>query len=259
MFTFFTLVNSTEEGHICRPFFFYLSFSRHLWGTPGREAKHLLFWRRGDIFKEKKRNKTELGLKERGGFFVERRRREAGEKRKTGRVIWGTNEIRDKDFVVVDFQVRLLRAWHFLLFLIILFHFLWVDEHGSFVCFGHQEFLSCFGWILLFVYVTLFWLYLIFLISHCKWSDSCLGSGWCLMVILLFSICLTSFQSVDNSWSETAPNKSSSLSSLLCSLVNYFFILSRYPFPTHAQMNCISTPILHFPSCFLPIFSLPKH
>lgn len=39
---------------------------------------------------------------------------------------------------------------------------------------------------------------------------------WCLIVILLLSICLTSFQTIDNSWNEALPNKFSGLSFLLC-------------------------------------------
>ena len=110
--------------------------------------------------------------------------------------------------------------------------------------------------------------------SDCLWVLLCFGSLSYFLILLLqmvrfmfrlrlvidghilFSVCLTSFQSIDNSWSEFAPKKSSGLSSLLCPLaISFFFSYSScYLFHTHALRNCIYAPIF-FLSFFFSLHS----
>ena len=72
---------------------------------------------------------------------------------------------------------------------------------------------------------------------------------------ILFSVCLTSFQSIDNSWSEVTAIKSSDLSSLPCSLTISFFIPLMPPtsYSCTQELHIRSYPSFpfSFPSRFL--------
>ena len=113
----------------------------------------------------------------------------------------------------LDFQVRPLLAWHISIFLMFNFILYWPMNIVLLFSLGSQSFLVvlvkydylrimlCFGFLLY------SWYSPINNLIH-LWV-------WCLIVILLLSVCPTSFQPVYHSWNEALPNNSG-LSFLLC-------------------------------------------